>query len=147
MRATLILSALVAVAAAAPFAIRDTDAWAPLPGTSVKCSEDNKYMSLVIGPENADSILKHSCAAFMPTCAYPTENKIDPSTACADVVTYPIDGPNNITLPVLVEQDGNKLSGWAVNCKYPVNAMSSKSFSSPIGMHLRSTYNFHDQNY
>ncbi|KAF2634258.1 hypothetical protein P280DRAFT_414176 [Massarina eburnea CBS 473.64] len=113
MRFTLLCSALLATATAAPFVIRDT--WAPLAGTTAKCGDREKYMSLVIGPENGESVPKHSCAAFMPACAYPAENNLSNNTVCTGVDVYPIDGPKNVTLPVLVESDGKKLSGWAVN--------------------------------
>ncbi|KAF1962396.1 hypothetical protein CC80DRAFT_160405 [Byssothecium circinans] len=113
MRASIIFSALAATASAAPLALRY--AWAPLPGTKATCGDREKYMSLVIGPENAQSILKHSCAAFMPPCAYPAENNLDPNTVCTAVDTYPLDGPKNVTLPVLVESGGHKLSKWGVN--------------------------------
>ncbi|PVH91250.1 hypothetical protein DM02DRAFT_362178 [Periconia macrospinosa] len=114
MRVSIVIAAVFGTAAASPLAVRAGN-WSPLPGTTATCGDQEKYMSLVIGPEDSKSILKHSCAAFMPPCAYKAENKLSEDAFCTAVDVYPLDEPKNVTLPVLVEQGGNKLARWAVN--------------------------------
>lgn len=127
MHGKLIVSALFGAATASPIVMR-AGAWTPLPGTVATCAEQEKYMSLVIGPEDAKSILVESCAAFMPACAYPTKNELPEGTFCSATDVYTLNEPKNVTLPVLVEQDGNKLSGWAVNCKFlRINVLDTRN--------------------
>ncbi|CAI6342587.1 unnamed protein product [Periconia digitata] len=114
MLAKIVVSALLGVATASPLVVR-AGSWSPLPGTTATCGDQEKYMSLVIGPEDAKSILTHSCAEFMPRCAYRAENNVPEDAFCSTTNIYPLDEPKNITLPVLVEQAGNKLAHWAVN--------------------------------
>lgn len=120
MYTSLLISSFLVGALASPLVSRQLQyetGWQPASGTSATCDlTADKYMSLVMGPEQGDVIFDHACAAFLPGCAYP--DKLPAGTACAQTIDYPVDGPKNTTLNVLVESNYNKLSGWAVNCKF-----------------------------
>jgi hypothetical protein len=120
MYTTLLLSSLLLTALGAPLVARQNDSeWQPAEGTSATCDVTaDKYMSLVIGPEQGDVIFDHACAGILPGCAYP-ENLAE-GTACTQAIDFKLDRPRNITLDVLVEQkdNHNKLSDWAVNCEF-----------------------------
>lgn len=119
MYATILLSSLLVSALGAPLVARQNDSeWQPAEGTAATCDATaDKYISLVIGPEQGDVIFDHACAGILPGCAYP-EN-LPEGTFCTQTIDFKLDGPKNKTLNALVEDKNNhnKLSGWAVNCK------------------------------
>lgn len=118
MYTILLLSSLLATALGAPLVARqNVTEWQPAEGTAVACDVTaDKYISLVIGPEQGDVIFKHACAGILPGCAYP-ENLAE-GTICTQTINYKLGEPKNKTLNVMVEQkdNHNKLSNWAVNC-------------------------------
>ncbi|KAJ4299181.1 hypothetical protein N0V90_004425 [Kalmusia sp. IMI 367209] len=117
MYTSLLLSSLLATVIGAPLVARQNDTeWQPASGTSATCdATSDKYISLVIGPEQGDVIFDHACAGILPGCAYP--ETLPEGTACTQRIDYKLDGPKNKTLNALVEQkdNHNKLSDWAVN--------------------------------
>lgn len=119
MYTTLLLSSLVVTALGAPLIARQNGTeWKPAEGTVATCDVTiDKYISLVVGPEQGDVIFEHACSGIMPGRAFP--EKLAEGTACTQTVDYKLGGPKNKTLNALVEQKDshNKLSNWAVNCE------------------------------
>ncbi|KAF2249799.1 hypothetical protein BU26DRAFT_289559 [Trematosphaeria pertusa] len=105
----LLISILTASVVAAPFAKREENA------TTATCADSDKMISLVVGPEDAKSVLIHACSAMMPPCAYPETLSND--TVCTAQMNWPLDGPKSVLLNATVERkdNGDKLSGWRVN--------------------------------
>ena len=119
MYTTLLLSGLLSAAFAAPLVSRQSD-FKAAEGTLATCdATSDKFLSLVMGPEQYDVIFDHACAGVLPGCAYP-EN-LPEDTICTQTIDYQLTGPKNITLNALVEDKAshNKLSKWAANCKFP----------------------------
>lgn len=119
MYTTLFLSGLLSTVLGAPLVARqDVADWKPAEGTSATCNTtSDKYISLVVGPEQGDVIFDHACAGILPPCAYP--ETLPQETMCTQTIDFRIDGPKNKTLNALVERKDNhdKLGNWAVNCK------------------------------
>lgn len=66
-----------------------------------------------------ESVLADACAAMMPPCAYP--DRLADDNVCAQTMDWQLDGPKDSTQSANIETvEGNKISGWATKCKFPV---------------------------
>jgi hypothetical protein len=122
MFTSFIISALIATSFAAPFAqlgsvqTSDNSTWTPAPGTETSCDcTSDKIIGFYVGPQ-LDTVLNDACAAMMDPCAFP--ERLSAHTVCAQIITWPLKGPVDSAQGANVEDlDGNKLSGWDVQCK------------------------------
>lgn len=120
MRTAVILSTLATSALAFPSPlspIARADTWTVAPNSTVTCAKSDKIIGFLVGPQ-MDTVLNDACAAMMPVCAYPDRAPKD--TVCPQVMDWKLDGPKTSTQNANVEDaaTGNKLSGWAVKCKF-----------------------------
>ncbi|KAF2475505.1 uncharacterized protein BDR25DRAFT_310863 [Lindgomyces ingoldianus] len=114
MHALTILSALLATAAALPKLTERASNWVPAPNSTVTCTQSDKVISFVVGPQE-ETVLNDACAEMMPPCAY-SERLNDTNIACSQTISWELRGPKTSTQNANVEmqENGNKLSGWAV---------------------------------
>lgn len=90
--------------------------WSSAPNSTVTCdATSDKIISFYVGPQLGD-VLNNACAALMPDCAYP-DRHLD--LMCITTYDWKLDCPMNTLQSANVEskESGNKLSGWAVQCK------------------------------
>ena len=122
MHKLFLLGTLCATVLAAPVTQRlenragTASTWQPAKGTTTLCDKTtDKIIGFYVGPQ-IESVLTDACAAMMPPCAYP--DRLADDTVCAQVTDWRLDGPKNSTQSANVETvEGNKISGWDVNCK------------------------------
>jgi hypothetical protein len=125
MYTTLLLSAVFATSFAAPFAqhepVQSTDnsTWTPAPDSETACDQNSdKVIGFYIGPQ-LETVLNDACAAMMDPCAY--QERLPEHTFCIQTTTWPLKEPVKSVQAANVEDlDGNKLSGWDVQCKSTV---------------------------
>jgi hypothetical protein len=114
MYRTLLFSLLFALSLAAPLAV---DEWTPTPNSVVKC---DKAADKNIGFSQGlllETVLTKACSAMMP-CAYPNRPS---DMVCAATIDIPLNAQEtSIQHANIQTSDGNKISGWDVQCKTTV---------------------------
>jgi hypothetical protein len=114
MYTTLLFSLLFALSLAAPLAV---DEWTPAPNSVVKC---DKAADKNIGFSQGlllETVLTKACSAMMP-CAYPNRPS---DMVCAATIDIPLNAQEtSIQHANIQTSDGNKISGWDVQCKTTV---------------------------
>jgi hypothetical protein len=119
MYTKIILCGLFAASLAAPLAQRQItkrDTWQPAAGSKTTCNtKSDKIIGFYVGPQ-LETVLNDACAAMMPGCAY--QERLPPDTMCIQTVTWPLKQATKSVQSANVEtKEGNKISGWDVQCK------------------------------
>jgi hypothetical protein len=116
MYTTLLLSALTAITLAAPLAHNTTDSWEVATGSKTTCNvTSDKIIGFYVGPQ-LETVLNNACAEMMSPCAY--QERLPNDTICTQAMNWPLYGPKKSIQSANVETgDGNKISGWDVQCK------------------------------
>jgi hypothetical protein len=117
MYTTLLLHFLFSSSLAAPLAQRDEiDTWEPAIGSNPTCdTTSDKIIGFYVGPQ-LETVVNDACAEMMEPCAY--QERLPAGTACTKSIVWPLKDSQKSTQSANVEsRDGNKISGWGVQCK------------------------------
>lgn len=113
-----ILSTLSAISFAAPLVKRaEGSSFQPAPGSKTTCdTSSDKIVDFYDGPQ-LETVVNDACTAMMAPCAY--QERLPAGTVCAQVTTWPLsDGVKSTQSAGVETADGNKISGYQVQCKY-----------------------------
>ena len=118
-----LLSTLTATALAAPHVQRqapnpttgESNTWLPAAGTKATCDTESDHLISFMQGVMLSTALDNACATMMPACAYADRAHVD---FCKATVDYALDSPKSSVQDVnVVDENGNKQSGWNANCK------------------------------
>lgn len=132
MRASFVLPTLLSCALSTHTRVTPRQNWAPARNSITKCAETDKVISFFVGPQK-ESVINDACADMMPPCAYQERH---PSLVCTPVMNWRLDSAKKSTQNANVEDaaTGNKLSGWAVQCKHVLFLFIEESWEDSVSM-------------
>jgi hypothetical protein len=119
------------------FKLPRATSWDPAADSAVTCTTTDKVISHTSGYP-LDQVLQDACVAMMPPCAYP-EN-VGEDTVCTQTMTWGLKDAVSSVQDATVENaaNGNKLSGWDVECECSI--LLSLSLCTRFWVHLRDVH-------
>jgi hypothetical protein len=117
MHRNLLPSVFFAFSLAAPLtSTNTTESWSPAVGSITTCNTaSDKIIGFLVGPQ-LETVLNDACAEMMPSCAY--QDRLPDGTVCTKSIDWPLEGAKKSRQSANVESaEGNKMSGWEVQCK------------------------------